>query len=96
MSYWRNGKEFKEIKRAKSIGEIPSESIEVYSFPDEPVIHRCSLLLRYATSALRDELKNHEALYNGFLASIESAINETSKSATSKELATAILERIIG
>ena len=53
-------------------------------------------LLRLSMIAVREELLKHGDLYNGFLASIESAIKEIWIYGTAHEMAEAVLNRIIG
>lgn len=53
-------------------------------------------LLRWSMVAVREELLQHGDLYNGFLASIESAIKEKWIYGTAHEMAEAVLNRIIG
>lgn len=52
--------------------------------------------IKNAVSVLRDELLEADDLYYGFLASIESALQESIRSTNIRELAIEMLDRIIG
>ena len=52
--------------------------------------------IRMACVVIRRELSEHKELYEGFLASIQSAISEAGNYTSPEDLSKMILERIIG
>lgn len=55
-----------------------------------------SKIVEEAVKVLRNELLKHEDFYNGFLASIISAIKDSESNIYASEMAENILKRIIG
>lgn len=82
----------------RSAGFFVSLSPVGLSFPRKQVIvmAHSNDEIKNAVSVLRDELLEADDLYYGFLASIESALQESIRSTNIRELAIEILDRIIG
>lgn len=77
------------------------EEIEYQTSPEEieeVVIIRKKDLFKAACKIVRDEVRNDKGLYDGFLASIISAINEINKNGipTRETMSICILERLLG
>lgn len=94
------GKCYEEISRdinTMSI-EIPTDRIEVCGLGDT-IIGFTFEMVQNCLLVLRTELLKHEDLYKGFLASINSVLDENlfdEHGFSQKELAEKILNRIIG
>lgn len=69
----------------------PHEKTEVVMIPKKE-------LFKNSCKIVRDEIRNDKGLYDGFLASIISAINEIKEHGipTRETMAIAILERLLG
>lgn len=91
------------------LDQVPTFHFEVVGMADLIEIQRADVefqftpkTLQEASRVLQDELKKHGELYNGFLASIESALSEYCSrcvgkaSKANREVAEKILKRIIG
>lgn len=71
-------------------GGLDFEGLSVVNFVRTPEI------IRSACEIIRQELLGHGELYNGYLASIQSAISEAGNYTSPEDLSKMILERIIG
>lgn len=96
-----------KIERVKAVDfrvavdEVPTFVFETMGLPDidMPGDIRFTFTPNTVTDAvmvLRHELLRHGDLYTGFLASIESSLNETKPYTKKFDLAKSILDRIIG
>ena len=81
---------------------IPTFAFEVIALSDIEVNH-AGICFKFhpetvtdAVKILRHELIQHGDTYNGFISSIESALNESKPYVRENNLAKAILDRIIG
>lgn len=83
------------------VGEIPTFTFETMGFPNIDALGMVRFdftpeTVQHAVEILRNELLKHGDLYNGFLASIKSSIDEHLSSVSANEFAENILKRIIG
>ena len=81
---------------------IPAFTFEVFAMSDIEANH-ADIRFKFhpetvtdAVKILRHELMQHGDTYNGFISSIESALNESKPYVRENNLAKAILDRIIG
>lgn len=81
---------------------IPTFTFELMALSDIEVNHADIRFKFYpesvvdAVKVLRSELMQHGDVYNGFVCSIESALNEAKPYTKERDLARSILDRIIG
>lgn len=83
-------------------GLVPTFTFEVMALSDIEVNH-ADICFKFhpetvtdAVKVLRSELMQHGDVYNGFAYSIESSLNEAKPYTKERDLARAILDRIIG
>lgn len=99
-----NDKKIKKVKAVNfrvAVDEIPTFDFEMSGMPeiDMPGNIRFSFTpntVEEAVEVLRNEILKHGDVYNGFLASIRSAIEDCKSEIYEDELAKYILKRIIG
>ena len=105
--YFRVYKDGQEITRVRHIDanfdvdEIPTVNVEIVGgldFEGMADIHfdYSPYTVKEACKILRDELLKNVELYNGFVSSIQTAIEEAPNYIKNRELAERILKRIIG
>lgn len=105
--YYINGQEIDRVQSVDfrvAVDELPIFTFEMMGWPDIDMYGdiRFSFAPETVTEAvkvLRNELLKHGDIYNGFKASVLSAIEDTNKSPngmTDSELAEHIVKRIIG
>lgn len=99
-----NGKPIRSysVDYHEEVGGVPVFTIEIPGLPDIDV-DTSDVQFRFhpdtiveSIKILRHEILNNETIYAGFLASIESALNEAKPYTSEQDLAKAILDRIIG
>lgn len=94
---------FRAIDYHADVDHVPTFTFEVMSLSDIEIKH-ASICFKYhpetvidAIKILRHELMLHSEVYNGFLGSIKSALNDMRDDASSNnKAAEKILERMIG
>lgn len=86
----------------QTVGELPQFTFDVYGFP-RIVIENADIVFKYHPETVResivilnDSLQKDMDLYDAFRCSILSAIAESPDNCMSGELASRILDRIIG
>lgn len=102
--YKINGVEVPAVKSVDfrvAVGELNSFIFEMYGFPDIDMYG--DILFKFhpetvkeAVAVLQNELSNGSDLRGGFIASIESALNEAKPYTGEHALAEAIMDRIVG
>lgn len=83
------------------VNEIPYFTFNIIGLPDIDSVGNINFAftpqtVQEAVIVLRNELLKHGDLYDGFMASIRSAIKEMENKIYDKELSESILNRIIG
>ena len=92
----------RKINYHADLKSVPTFTFEVQALSDIEVNH-AEICFKFhpetltdALKILRHELMQHGDTYNGFIASIESALNESKPYVRENNLAKAVLDRIIG
>lgn len=84
-----------------SVDEVPTFNFKTIGIPDMEMLGRAVIAFHPDTvmdamKVLQYELMHDRTLYDGFLSSIESALNEAKPYTKEHDLAVAILNRLIG